>query len=343
MFFLMAKDVSFKEVLAIVVRGLVIVVPVAGAAWLLFDVFEAGMRWRSLFDKSSLDLSLHNFSSKALATSVVAALAYSGLPAFAAVATSCIEAWNSCWEFILEGKDPLGCAKSLIRPSLALAGVLFAAPIVGEGMLVRKIILIPPAVEPVSAEVPTGLPGVQEPPEVKVPPTTPTSSPSSLEQRIVLPETLRVHFDDAEPNTDWTDVTRRGVTLGPDRKKRLEAMLTMLGRSLDPKREQIQMTVYGFASSAQFINAKSLEESDRLNLLAANRRADAVHDLLEGVAAKQQGLRVSKLNPWVQLKDMKDRREKIPVPAGLQRESFAHRVALVELSLQPEESSETEE
>ena len=178
---------------------------------------------------------------------------------------------------------------------------------------------------------------------MKVPPTTPTSSPSSLEQRIVLPETLRVHFDDAEPNTDWTDVTRRGVTLGPDRKKRLEAMLTMLGRSLDPKREHIQMTVYGFASSAQFPNAKSLEESDRLNLLAANHRADAVHDLLEGVAAKQQGLRVSKLNPWVQLKDMKDRREKIPVPAGLQRESFAHRVALVELSLQPEESSETEE
>ena len=148
----------------------------------------------------------------------------------------------------------------------------------------------------------------------------------------VLPIHPLVHFENAAVDSERV-LTERGVTLSDARRAVLEADIEALRPCAVPDRP-VTIRPYGFASDDRFaIPGVDLDESDRLNVDAANRRAWAAYDALnELIEENELSMVVKKPFKWETIKEMRDERNSmIRVPQGSDRDPFADRVAVLHL------------
>ena len=91
---------------------------------------------------------------------------------------------------------------------------------------------------------------------------------------------------------------------------------------------------YGFASDDPFlIRGAESAESDRLNVEAANRRAESVHEALDAlIESVAPGMTVEAPIVWREFDEMRNvRNSMIRVPEGSERDPSADRVVLLSL------------
>ena len=179
-----------------------------------------------------------------------------------------------------------------------------------------------------------------EPPRPPVTPVTYVFSPDSILSRAqlsVLPLNPLVHFEKAAVG-DAGELTERGTTLHDARRAPLKEFVRKLGQCATSDRP-VTIRPYGFASDDPFlIPGIDSEESDELNVDAANRRARAVYDALNELISEliepeePGGMTVEAPTEWNTFEKMtSERNSMIRVPDGSDRDPFADRVAVLRL------------
>ena len=146
-----------------------------------------------------------------------------------------------------------------------------------------------------------------------------------------------VHFENAEVGpTD--ELTERGVTLSAARETALDEVVEALRPCAAPERP-VTIRPYGFASDDPFLDRFSdgiRDDSDELNVAAANRRAEAVHaalaKLTESAAPDEPGMTVEAPIAWSGFDEMVEARNAmIRVPADSARDPFDDRVVVLRM------------
>lgn len=173
------------------------------------------------------------------------------------------------------------------------------------------------------------------PAEPSRPPVAYVLSPDSMLS--VLRVHPLVHFENAEVGpTD--ELTERGVTLSTAREAALEEVVEALRPCAVPERP-VTIKPYGFASDDPFLDQFSdgiRDDSDELNVEAANRRAEAVHaafaKLAESAAPDEPGMTVEAPIAWGGFDEMVEARNAmIRVPADSERDPFDDRVVVLRM------------
>lgn len=144
-----------------------------------------------------------------------------------------------------------------------------------------------------------------------------------------------VHFENAEVGPAG-ELTERGVTLSTAREAALEEVVEALRPCAAPERP-VTIRPYGFASDDPFLDRFSdgiRDDSDELNVEAANRRAEAVHaalaKLTESAAPDEPGMTVEAPIAWGGFDEMvEERNAMIRVPADSARDPFNDRVVVL--------------
>lgn len=147
----------------------------------------------------------------------------------------------------------------------------------------------------------------------------------------ILPIHPLVHFENAELGADGK-LTGRGTTLNDARKGALTKIVEAL-RPCAAADRSVTIKPYGFASDDPFlVPGVDSEDSDRLNVDAANRRARAVHKALDTLIEREAGMTVEAPIVWETFERMQNERNSmIRVPEGAGRDPFADRVVLLRL------------
>ena len=148
----------------------------------------------------------------------------------------------------------------------------------------------------------------------------------------VLPIHPLVHFENAAVDGERV-LTERGITLPDARRAMLKADLKALRPCAAPDRP-VTIRPYGFASDDRFaIPGVNRDESDRLNVAVANRRARAVYDALNRLIEENElSIAVDEPFEWETFEKMREARNSmIRVPEGSDRDPFSDRVAVLHL------------
>ena len=173
------------------------------------------------------------------------------------------------------------------------------------------------------------------PTEPRRPPVTYVFSPDFMLS--VLPLNPLVHFENAAVGSAG-ELTERGTTLQDARRVPLKEFVQKLRRCAASDRP-VTIKPYGFASDDPFLTpGVDSEESDELNVDAANRRARAVYDALTELISEliepeePGGMTVEAPTEWNTFEEMtSERNSMIRVPDGSNRDPFADRVAVLRL------------
>ena len=263
------------------------------AATLLWAVLDSGLLWRSgVLEGRPETLAAPDGSTATLAV-FLAALVGANILGLLQLWTSSAEAYNGCWDWLQGTESFWNCTKGLARPIVALAAVLFS------GSAIHKVVTNGPE----CPDCPPRPPPVEE---------------------VLPPQALRVHFDNAGIDRVTRELNGKGTDLGPERAASVATIVATLARCADPDKSTVEVTVVGFASDDGF-NGLEKEDSDDLNVQAANDRAAALHDALKD---KVDGVTVRKRDNWTRFDEMQfDRNERMPV-----RDSVADRIALLDVS-----------
>ena len=162
------------------------------------------------------------------------------------------------------------------------------------------------------------------------PPAPPVRYIVSADDPVLLPVRLHVHFDNADIGND-RELTERGIALDTTRKTALQETVNVLRRCVTP-RSEVTIQTYGFASEDSFGGLSKSANRD-LNIEVANRRAKAVHDILEDLSRGITGLTIENPTSWSNFRTMKRQRDlMVPVPDNSRRDAFADRVVVLYLS-----------
>lgn len=263
------------------------------AVALLWAVLESGLSWRTNVPEGRLEvLDVPNGSTAPLAV-FLAALVGSNFLGWLQLGSSSTEAYNGCWYWLQGIESYWNCTKGLARPIVALAAVLFS------GSAIHKFVTNGP-------ECPDCL-----------------STRPPIEE-VLLPQALRVHFDNAETDPGTADLNGKGTDLGSERAASVDAIVATLAHCVDSGNSHVEVTVVGFASNDGFSGFPK-KVSDKLNVQAANRRATALQDALKH---KVDGLTVRKRDDWKKFDEMQiDRNKRMPG-----RDPIADRIALLDVS-----------
>ena len=168
------------------------------------------------------------------------------------------------------------------------------------------------------------------------PPVTYVFSPDSS-MLSVLPLNPLLYFENAAVGSAG-ELTERGTTLQDARRVPLKEFVQKLRRCATSDRP-VTIRPYGFASDDPFLTpGVDSEESDVLNVAAANRRARAVYDALNELISEliepeePGGMTVEAPTEWDTFEEMTSERDSmIRVPDGSDRDPFADRVAVLRL------------
>ena len=285
-------------------RSLILVPILVLAVWLLAKVVEVARLIGNILNEGSLETVLAVASAGGIVTGVIAALAVTRALALGQLLTSIIEAANGCWEYILGRESYWSASKALVRPSAALAGLLLS------GGIVYRVITNPVDCSECVADCP----------ECVTPPPV---------EQVLLPETLRIHFDNAGLNERRDGLSGKGVQVDPERTASLDAINATLAHCVDAETGSIDVTVHGFASDDNF-DGLNKEKSEDFNLKAANHRAAAVHKALVDKVSNVTVRRAKVLETYGEMIAKRD--EMILVKDGTQRDPFGDRVVLLQLS-----------
>lgn len=168
-----------------------------------------------------------------------------------------------------------------------------------------------------------GAPAEQSP---RRPPVVYVSPDSMLS---VLPLHPLVHFENAAVDGAG-ELTERGTTLHDARKTVLREDIEALRPCAAPDRP-VTIRPYGFASDHLFqVPGVDRDESDRLNVEVANRRAGAVYDALAELS--EPDMTVETPIVWERFDEMVNvRNSMIRVPEGSDRDPSADRVVVLHL------------
>lgn len=152
----------------------------------------------------------------------------------------------------------------------------------------------------------------------------------------VLPIHPLVHFENAEidASVEPAELAARGTALNDAQKAVLNRVVEALRPCAAPDRP-VAIKPYGFASDDPIqIRGAEPDESDRLNVEAANRRARGVYDeLIESVAPNVPGMTVEAPIVWREFDEMRNvRNSMIRVPEESERDPSADRVVLLSLT-----------
>ena len=166
------------------------------------------------------------------------------------------------------------------------------------------------------------------------PPVTYVVAPDSV--LTVLQIHPVMHFENAEidASVEPFGLTERGTTLDDARQAALQRMVEAL-RSCAASDPPVAIRPYGFASDDPFQGGGAeLEDSDRLNVEAANRRARSVYGALDMLARSvAPGVEVEAPMEWSDFDEMRRvRNSMIVVPDKSARDPFADRVVLLSLT-----------
>ena len=145
-----------------------------------------------------------------------------------------------------------------------------------------------------------------------------------------------VHFENAEidVSVEPFGLTERGTTLDDARQAALQRMIEAL-RPCAASDPPVSIRPYGFASDDPFQGGGAgLDDSDRLNVEAANRRARSVYGALDMLARSvAPGVEVEAPMEWSDFDEMRRvRNSMIVVPDESARDPFADRVVLLSLT-----------
>ena len=146
-----------------------------------------------------------------------------------------------------------------------------------------------------------------------------------------------VHFENAEVGPA-DELTERGVTLSAAREAALEEVVEALRPCAAPERP-VTIRPYGFASDDPFLDRFSdgiRDDSDELNVEAANRRAEAVHAALAKLTEPREpdepGMTVEAPIAWSGFDEMvEERNAMIRVPEDSARDPFDDRVVVLNM------------
>ena len=148
----------------------------------------------------------------------------------------------------------------------------------------------------------------------------------------LLPVHLLVHFRNAELAEKGT-LGDRGMVLEPEHRRMLEETVNALARCAAPD-SPVEIKPYGFASSAPFAG---VENSDDLNVRAANRRANAVYRELGELTTDMRNVNIESPPVWREFDEMiEERNARISSPSRERgeertRDSFLDRVVVLDL------------
>lgn len=168
--------------------------------------------------------------------------------------------------------------------------------------------------------------GAPADPPPRRPPVVYVSPDSMLS---VLPIHPLVHFENAAVDGAG-ELTERGTTLHDARRTTLTEDVEAL-RPCATLDSPVTIRPYGFASDHPFLMpGVDRDESDRLNVEAANRRAGAVYDALAG--SIEPGMTIEAPIVWKRFDEMVNvRNSMIRVPEGSDRDPAADRVVVLHL------------
>ena len=144
------------------------------------------------------------------------------------------------------------------------------------------------------------------------------------------PVHLLVHFRNAELTDPYGDLSGAGVVLEPVHQMMLNATVETLAECATPG-NPVRIRPYGFASSAPFAGR---DDSDELNVRAANGRARKVHEELRRLSrGRVSGVRVEEPPEWDTFDEMvAERNACIPSPSRERdRDSFLDRAVVLML------------
>lgn len=146
---------------------------------------------------------------------------------------------------------------------------------------------------------------------------------------VLLPVQLVVPFENAQIDDD-RNLTGQGTSLDVVRKKMLRTTIKTLTQCVPSDRSDGGVTIqpYGFASDDKF-QGLPCEESDCLNVQAANRRAKAVYKRLKELVKDKPGLTITEPEPWHDLKAMKHKRNSMIQVPETKRDAFSDRVVVL--------------
>ena len=152
---------------------------------------------------------------------------------------------------------------------------------------------------------------------------------SGTERTRLRPVHLLVHFENARLSGASGDLSDEGIVLEPVHRTMLQDTVNALAECA-AQGNPVTITPYGFASSAPFVGRN---DTDDLNMQAANRRADAVHEELLRLSAGRPNLKIKAPTRWRTFGDMVAVRDAcIESPSGSRvRGSFLDRVVVLDL------------
>lgn len=168
------------------------------------------------------------------------------------------------------------------------------------------------------------------PAEPSRPPVAYVLSPDSMLS--VLRVHPLVHFENAEVGPAG-ELTERGVTLSAARKAAIEEVVEAL-RPCAAADRPVTIRSYGFASDDPFRSSDGIrDDSDELNVEAANRRAMAVHEALAQLTGPgEPGMTVEAPIAWDGFAEMVEARNMmIRVPTESARDPFDDRVVVLNM------------
>lgn len=141
---------------------------------------------------------------------------------------------------------------------------------------------------------------------------------------------LLVHFDNAAID-EQGELAERGVSLDDARTEDLRATVETLGRKCVTAERGVAIRPYGFASDDTFDGLP--DESDQLNVAAANQRGRVVQEALVKIAEDVAGVTVEPAKVWKNLTQMaRKRNSMIKFANENDRNAFADRVVILFVS-----------
>ena len=154
------------------------------------------------------------------------------------------------------------------------------------------------------------------------------SSPAGTGRATLLPVHLLLHFGNAQLSDPSGGLSGPGVVLEPLHERMLGATVNTL-RECAGQESPVSIRPYGFASSTPFAGR---DDTDDLNVMAANRRARAVYEALNR-RLRGEYMSVEEPPKWDTFEEMiKKRNECIESPSGERvRDPFLDRVVVLEL------------
>ena len=153
--------------------------------------------------------------------------------------------------------------------------------------------------------------------------------PPDAEQATLLPVHLLLHFRNAQLSEPNGGLSGSGVDLEPLHKRMLAATVNTLRRCADQE-NPVRIRPYGFASSKPFAGR---DDTNDLNVMAANRRARAVYKALNERLPDGSLVNVEEPPRWDTFGEMvKVRDACIESPSGERvRDPFLDRVVVLDL------------